>query len=314
MGRLTLTRNTTLHNRQRRANRLFFEVVGLSSIWLLFGIGISWRYAAKFVRYIVQLCQAQWDTVSQHLAQDWHLIVPLIMVLILGRGLFLFVKRLKATRRFQQAILTSAMPIPDRLASLLQQLDIDPTIVICFRTSAVQAFSLGAWQPKICVSTSLLDLLDDDELTAVLRHEAHHCRYYDPLRLLVSRLMCDIFFFVPQLCNLVDQSRLSQEMAADAAAIDTMGDTFPLASALHKLLTAPSSALTGATMAISQINVTERRILALVSPGQPSPGGNWRRFGMFSRWSLSTILVVLMLGITFLSEPTVQHTITTCNS
>jgi len=292
---------------QKRSNLVFLEIVGLGSLWLMMSLVIIWQCGTKFLLYIYHLCQANWEALSYYMPASWRSIIPVLAIIILGRGIFLIAVRLRATRKFTRTLALSQRPLPPRLVRLMEQVELKPHELVCFETPAVWAFSLGAWRPQVWLSTGLLALLDDEELLAVLQHETHHCRQRDPLRRLISRLIGDIFFFAPLLCRLVDHSHLAQEMAADASVIAKMGDTIPLASALHKLLTVPAPPISGRVVAMSQINITERRILALVSPEQRL---RWQ-FSLL-RWGSTLLLVCFLFGLIFLPEPMAQETVMTC--
>jgi beta-lactamase regulating signal transducer with metallopeptidase domain len=65
--------------------------------------------------------------------------------------------------------------------------------------------------------------LADDELDAVLVHEAEHARRRDPLRRLAGRAAADVLFWLP-LVGWWSRSRLEDaELAADRAAIRRVG-------------------------------------------------------------------------------------------
>ena len=295
---------------QRKSNLKFVEILGLGGLWLCLSLGLIWHYAHDTGVYIYQLCQTSLTALLDHLPGDWLVLVPLTVIIVLGRGLVLLHLRLRATRRFRQTLALAQVPRSARLDSLLQQAGLPLGVVVCFESSVAQAFSLGIWRPQIWVSTALLALLDNEELLAVLHHEAHHCRQRDPLRLLVSRLISDSFFFVPFMRRLLDDSRLAQEMVADAVAIARTGTPLPLASALHKLLTKSSTPPPNRWLVISQINITERRILALVSPEK------------YTRWPLSLLgwgvgmglIYLIMLNNAPLAESTAPYIITACIS
>jgi beta-lactamase regulating signal transducer with metallopeptidase domain len=74
--------------------------------------------------------------------------------------------------------------------------------------------------------------LADEELEAVLVHEAEHARRRDPLRRLAGRAAADVLFWLP-LVGWWSRRRLEDaELAADRAAIDRVGRR-PLARALR---------------------------------------------------------------------------------
>ena len=110
-------------------------------------------------------------------------------------------------------------------------------IEICGREVALvesaipQAFCAGLLRPRIYLSTAALDRLSEPELHAVVAHEAHHQRSYDPLRILLATVAADALFFLPALRRLSKRYRELAELGADEAARKTEGAS-ALASAL----------------------------------------------------------------------------------
>ena len=101
------------------------------------------------------------------------------------------------------------------------------------------AFAYGWIRPRICVSTGLVDLLDDAELDAVLHHEGWHASRRDPLRLLLAQTVGTAFAPVPVMRRLVRQYLLAMEVAADCHVVAKMGHPRALASALAKTMAPP---------------------------------------------------------------------------
>jgi beta-lactamase regulating signal transducer with metallopeptidase domain len=82
------------------------------------------------------------------------------------------------------------------------------------------------------VTNGMVVSLADQELDAVLVHEAEHAHRRDPLRRLAGRAAADVLFWLP-LVGWWSRRRLEDaELAADRAAIRRVGRT-PLARALR---------------------------------------------------------------------------------
>lgn len=94
------------------------------------------------------------------------------------------------------------------------------------------AFCTGFLRPRVYISCGAIALLNEDELEAVLAHEAHHARRRDPMRICISRTLADGLFFLPALGSLARRYEALAEMAADDAAVERMRSRRPLASAL----------------------------------------------------------------------------------
>jgi hypothetical protein len=89
------------------------------------------------------------------------------------------------------------------------------------------AFCSGLLRPRVYVSTGAFERLAEDELAAVVAHEAHHAARRDPLRILVARAIGDAY----SLGALPRREQALAELAADAAVVRSRGAA-PLASAL----------------------------------------------------------------------------------
>jgi Zn-dependent protease with chaperone function len=108
-----------------------------------------------------------------------------------------------------------------------------------------RAFCSGLLRPRIYVSRGALDLLDDEELCAVVAHEAHHARRRDPLRVFIARALADALFFLPVLRRLAERYSALAELAADEAAVRQSGTRQPLAAALLAFEKSPHAAVVG---------------------------------------------------------------------
>ena len=107
------------------------------------------------------------------------------------------------------------------------------------------AFCAGFLRPRVYLSLAALRLLDEDELRAVLAHERHHATRRDPLRLLIAGALASAFGMLPGLRTLRERHAALAEIAADAAAVRSLGDPAPLASALLAFEGSSSPAVVG---------------------------------------------------------------------
>lgn len=112
--------------------------------------------------------------------------------------------------------------------------------------AAPLAFCAGWLRPRVYVSTEVLARLSESELRAVLAHEQHHEALRDPLRLAVSRVLCQALFFLPVLRLLHDRYADVAELTADAAALDAIdGAPAPLAAAMLAVATTGAGDVVG---------------------------------------------------------------------
>jgi hypothetical protein len=120
-----------------------------------------------------------------------------------------------------------------------------PTVMVIDAATPL-AFCAGWLRPRVYVSTEVLARLSESELRAVLAHEQHHEALRDPLRLAVSRILCQALFFLPVLRLLHDRYADVAELTADAAALEANdGATGPLAAAMLAVGTTGSGEVSG---------------------------------------------------------------------
>lgn len=98
------------------------------------------------------------------------------------------------------------------------------------------AFTMGLLRPRIILSTGLLELLEPRELEAVVHHEMHHLSHRDPLKTFLTHLFSAAMWYIPILKWCHQQYKITRELLADHHAIEVMGTSAALGSALLKLV------------------------------------------------------------------------------
>lgn len=107
--------------------------------------------------------------------------------------------------------------------------------VTVFEDRLPLAFTAGFLQPRVFLSTKLVDILDEKELRAVILHEAHHQRSKDPLKGLVVSFISDFLFFLPISRFLKKTYHLTSELTADAYSVSSQADPLDLVGSLLKV-------------------------------------------------------------------------------
>ncbi len=158
----------------------------------------------------------------------------------------------------------------DLLARAAQRVGLDARRVRVVDALPFPAFTAGARAPVVYLASSLIrgpDALTEEELTAVMAHEAAHVRRRDPLRFAVLRALSQVLFWVPALRHLAEDIADEAEIAADDAA-GGLSDPIALASALVKLGAwryAPTPAvLSGAGVGFLRKDMLDRRVRRLL--------------------------------------------------
>jgi beta-lactamase regulating signal transducer with metallopeptidase domain len=98
------------------------------------------------------------------------------------------------------------------------------------------AFTVGFRNPRIVVSDSLLDMLDEQELRAVVEHETYHQINRDGIKIFMIQLVSQALWFIPITRWCYQNYKIMSELAADEHAIHRSGSEIGLGSAMLKLL------------------------------------------------------------------------------
>lgn len=154
-------------------------------------------------------------------------------------------------------------PLDDSLAHLAGTLGVAHRLVVT-TDPHVYAFTAGLIRPRIYLSQGVRQLVTDDELEAVLRHELHHLRRRDPLRFFLWRLLLPLQPLLPAMRTLENRAHLAAELAADRFTADSIG-TDALARAVVIVSRAqPAMQISAITAAFF---ATDARVAALL--GRP---------------------------------------------
>lgn len=265
--------------------RLLLALFGLAiacavmagSRWMMSGLSTVWAACCQSLETVVGAEIASWLTIFTQTA---------VMVLLFF-GFSVLLLRLWKTHRFvSQFNSASVAVLPTRLTRVFADLGFSRHVVV-LATEVPRAFCFGLLRPRICLSTGLADALTDKELKAVLLHEDHHRRHYDPLRGLLAQVFGTMLFFLPVAAELRDIFLTSTELEADRHAARLAGRP-SLAGALHKILTHPLATRLPNAVGISGLSATDARIAQLLGDSPPA-----LRLSAHSLISSGTILILV---------------------
>lgn len=275
----------------KQSQRLFFLLCVLTLVCLL--LATSHRLMNDMMALWLVCCHALVTLLPGVVVAVLIAAARTVLVVALLVGLGRLGKRLWHTYRFVARLRAAAnvqAPIapPAKLTALCAELGLARPVAV-LATPAPLAFCFGLLRPVICLSTGLIETLTDRELKAVLLHEEHHRRHYDPLRTLLVDVMAGLLFFLPAAAEGRNLFHIATELAADRHAVRLAG-RFSLAGALHKLLTHPLAIQLPTTDmgAVRSISATDARLAHLLD-GTPFA---WH----FSPHSLMRSSLILILG------------------
>lgn len=178
-----------------------------------------------------------------------------VLTLAFGSMFATIVSAVRLLRRTARA--TRQMPVtaPAALIAAAGRTGVT-TALRAFDDEAPRAYTAGLLRPRIWISTALAAALTPDELDAVLWHERAHLMRYDPLRVLVARVIASLFVVVPWIRVQAARFEVAKELDADQAAVRAQRGPAPLAGALVALGGSPHVA----DLAIGSWSMTEVRV------------------------------------------------------
>lgn len=231
-------------------------------------------------------------------ASAWGVASPvlgLIAGMAMAGAIARLILHLKSDAALNRKIRERTVAVPPALARAASGARL-PAPVVCIDDESPFAFCRGFARPMVYVSTGLVELLDEEELSVVLVHEGAHAAGRHPLRALAAKLLAGAAYFLPIARVAEERYLLSLEFAADRRAAEV---SLPhLASALLKLLETPSSGLF--TRAALAINPTEERIRRLTEMDEDRTRARRGLSALASplAWSAaSSMLVVAVIGL-----------------
>ncbi|CAG7644493.1 Protease HtpX [Paenibacillus solanacearum] len=165
--------------------------------------------------------------------------------------------------------------------------------LIVVRCERPVAFTMGFVRRDVFLTTGLLELLDAKEIEAVIHHERFHGRHADPLKTFLLSLFATMFWYIPLMKWFHQQYKIARELLADQYAIDRMGTSADIGSALLKLM---KKGLPAGPMSLAHVSFADTsvnyRIRQILDPEEKAP--------LKLPLTLTMISVHIMLSLTIL--------------
>lgn len=156
-----------------------------------------------------------------------------IIICTLAITLIKLIKQVFLSFRFKKRIMDFKDPALSSFYSNKFGVHNDIYIV---KTEQSLAFTMGMRKPFIVLSTGLIELLEEDELMAVIEHEQFHQNNRDPLIIMILQVISQSLWFIPLTKWCFQNYKIICEILADEYAIKKMGSQIGLGSALLKLI------------------------------------------------------------------------------
>jgi Zn-dependent protease with chaperone function len=179
-------------------------------------------------------------------------------------GLLTVAWQIWRTSRYTKQLLSYAqVPTPPHIEVIITEFGLDKTQVVLIQSPQPIAFCFGFLRPRICLSTSLIELLSPPQLQAALLHENYHRLRFDPLRILLIEAIGTALFFLPVIQEWRTLYKIKLELDADRYAVDRVGKP-ALAGALHRLLSYATVPISVPSVITAGISANSARIAALL--------------------------------------------------
>ncbi len=171
-----------------------------------------------------------------------------------------------STRRLLHSLATHRKPDSPKLRRAAERAGVTVPLV---EVAAPEPFACcyGLLRPRILVTSGLTDLLDEQQLAAVLAHEQHHADRRDPARIATLRLLGQFAILFPALRELTDHQAVLTELAADQHAVIRVG-RHPTLGAIHAILSCPRHTL--AIDNVARFDALTARVDRLLDHHQPT--------------------------------------------
>ncbi|GLF91020.1 hypothetical protein Saga11_22790 [Bacillus safensis] len=149
----------------------------------------------------------------------------------LGFAIFYMTKQMRKYIQFKRHLMMAAN---QQLTEFLSKKYANDIIV--FHWHEPLAFAMGMLHPKVYLSTSLMEMLDEGEIDAVVHHELHHKYSYDPLKAFTFSMLTKVIWYIPVLKHMRQSYSVFREVIADDYAIRQTGTELGVGQALLKLI------------------------------------------------------------------------------
>ena len=207
---------------RKRTHTLPMSFVALSSLVIILGIYLVATKATLHPQLFITACGEILRNVREHVHFNPDGILSSFILLITAIGLSLTILRtisfILSHRRLSSKLLKLDR-VPEKLSAVIQKQNLQE-VPISIVNGKPTAYTIGLFQPHIVVSASLIQKASNKQLEAVILHELYHLQNRHLLRLLISRLISSLFFFIPLIEFLAQQLKTEFELAADAFVIE----------------------------------------------------------------------------------------------
>src|SRR3990172_5236486 len=174
------------------------------------------RYSGLTFEHFRETCKV---IASSFFSTGAHYVGFILTAIVLMITLGLFLKTLlsciKTKRKLEVLLQKQIYSLPQKLKFILERNGIRKDLIIIVEEVDVYAFTIDWFSPKIVISTSLIEKLNQNQLEAVTLHEYYHLKNRHPLLLIVGEILSSSLLMLPVLRDLTRKMRTVLEKEAD---------------------------------------------------------------------------------------------------
>ena len=260
----------------KKANYILAKLAIVSAVLL----SIFAFFAVKFYKYAIfttdyllgkihSACGCQLPVAISNHHYIYFALIAVLSALLLAPITILIIKAAIIYRRTFKFVAQHAKnkkcALTPKLNQVASQIGLENKIIEITDNNPV-VFCSGFINPRVYISSAIVNSLSDEELKTVLLHEQYHLQAHEPIKLLFAKIISSVFFFMPGVKSLARQYAIFSELAADEKATANFQHKGSLARALNKLILAWEKKIASEkTLAISFFgNTMEERINKLL--------------------------------------------------
>lgn len=273
-----------------KVNNYLLVFVG-TLLFLVFGhVFVIYKYFLVLIHQGVYYCQMMAKSLNFQLPGEYGKVLAGILIFAVVFTLFKLIGSLLGVFAFRKSLVKKKQKHCESLVRLFVTLGIQEKALV-FKQAKPQAFCFGIRNPKIYLSTGLIELMSSNELEVILRHEKYHLEHRDTLTLLLAEIIGSLFPLFPVISDFIRVYRTDREVAADNAAISSSTDKQSLKGVLRKLIQYEPDINTIFLPAIMSVDTLEARVRSV-----NLIDNTYKKIGL-RNLSLSVLSLIVLLGL-----------------
>ncbi len=273
------------------------------SISLAIIFGLYNKLIPILFHHAIYLCQKTQSLITLPLPHTGPLLISGIFIALMASGVIKTAIEIIKTKAAVNNLIKNKIEVSSEVLKICSNI-VPPSKLDIIESNQIISMCYGLFSPRICISTSLINSLNIEELRCVLVHESAHLKNYDPIKLLTVQLISSFLFFIPILKDFQKHFYLLQETKADSSVLKNEENKKHLRTALAKFLKHNTFSGTPVVSFASENTLEERiRILVGIS-NQPKMRLSFVNIGITA--------IFMALALSFLQSP--LYAIQTSNS